>query len=181
MQSNFEYILFLVVLALMAREYRRGRDAVKSDPSIQLKGNERFRTLKSQVLDPVFALVVVGSILLTDLENAPEHAIAAVVGAAAGYAFGAYRARSTYVASVPAHNGVILRYSVESFVALGLLVVIKLVAERDLLPEGDIFRAIIAALLAFLLVESIARVISLVRHYRRDEAATATAAPATGA
>jgi hypothetical protein len=70
---------------------------------------------------------------------------------------------------------------VESFVALGLLVVIKLVAERDLLPEGDIFRAIIAALLAFLLVESIARVISLVRHYRRDEAATATAAPATGA
>jgi hypothetical protein len=33
MQSNFEYILFVVVLALMAREYRRGRDAVKSDPS----------------------------------------------------------------------------------------------------------------------------------------------------
>ena len=30
-----------------------------------------------------------GSILLTDLENAPEHAIAAVLGAIAGYAFGA--------------------------------------------------------------------------------------------
>ncbi len=58
--------------------------------------------------------------------------------------------------------------------ALGLLVVIKLVAERDLLPEGDFFRAIIATLLAPLLVESIARVIILVRHYRRDEAAAAT-------
>ena len=179
MQSNFEYILFLVVLALMAREYRRGREAVKSDPSIQLKGNERFRTLTSQVLDPVFALVVVGSILLTDLENAPEHAIAAVIGAAAGYAFGAYRARSTYVSSVPAHNGVILRYSVETFVALGLLVVIKVVAEQDLLPDGGIFRVIIAALLAFLLVESVARVITLVRYYRRDEAATTTVTHAT--
>ena len=58
--------------------------------------------------------------------------------------------------------------------ALGLLVVIKLVAERDLLPEGDIFRAIIATLLAFLLVESIARVIILVRHYNRDTATAAT-------
>ena len=181
MTSNFEYILFLVVLALMAREYRRGREAVTSDPSIQLKGNERFRTLTSQVLDPIFALVVVGSILLTDLENAPEHAIAAVVGAIVGYAFGAYRGRTTYVAAVPAHKGVILRYSVETIITLGLLVVIKLVAEQDLLPEGGIFRVIIAGLLGFLLVESAARVITLVRYYRRDDATTVPVAQAESA
>jgi hypothetical protein len=106
--------------------------------------------------------------------------IAAVVGAAAGYAFGAYRARSTYVSAVPAHKGVILRYSVETFVVLGLLVVIKLVAEQDLLPDGEIFRLIIATLLALLLVESIARVVTLVRYYRRDEAVATTPTPATG-
>lgn len=167
-------LLVLVLIVLIVREGREGTQAIKSDPSVQLKGNERFRTLRMQMLEPLLAIVVVGSLLLTDLERSPLHAIVAVVGAVAGYAFGAYRARSTYVAAVPQHKGVILRYSVESFVALGLLVVIKLVAERDLLPEGDVFRALIATLLAFLLVESIARVLVLVRHYRRDEAAATT-------
>jgi hypothetical protein len=167
-------LLILVLLLLIARESREGTRAIKADPSVQLKSNERFRTLHMQMLEPPVAIVVVGSLLLTDLERSPLHAIVAVLGGIAGFAFGAYRARSTYVAAVPQHKGVILRYSVESFVALGLLVVIKLVAEQDLLPDGDIFRAIIATLLAFLLVESIARVIILVRHYRRDEAAAAT-------
>ena len=163
------------------RESRRGAQAIKSDPSIQLQRNERFRTLTMQVLEPVFAVVVVGSLLLTDLERSPTHAIIAVVGAVAGYAFGAYRARTTYVASVPALKGVILRNSAESFVALGLLIVIKVVAEQDLLPEGGIFRVIIAGLLGFLLVESCARVLTLVRYYHRDEAAASAATQASGA
>lgn len=167
-------ILLLVLLVLIVRESRRGTQAIKSYRSVRLQSNERFRTLTMQVLEPVFALVVVGSLLVTDLERSPVHAIVAVVGGVAGYAFGAYRARSTYVASVPALKGVILRYSRESFVALGLLIVIKLVAEQDLLPDGEIFRLIIAGLLAFLLVESAARVITLVRWYRRDAAAPAT-------
>lgn len=90
----------------------------------------------------------------------------------AGYAFGVYRARTTFVASVRDHRGVILRYSIESFVALGVLVVVKLVAEQNLLPDGEVFHAIIAALLGFLVVESCARVLALVRYYRRDEATT---------
>lgn len=77
---------------------------------------------------------------------------------------------------MPAHKGVILRYSMESFVALGLLIVIKLVAERNLLPDGDIFRAVLAGLLGFLLVESCARVLTLVRYYHRDQAAVAPVA-----
>jgi hypothetical protein len=81
---------------------------------------------------------------------------------------------------VPAHKGVILRYSVESFVALGLLIVIKLVAEQDLLPDTWVFRLIIAGLLGFLLMESCTRVITLVRFYRRD-ASAATATQARGA
>ena len=112
-------VLILVLLVLIARESREGTRAIKSDPSVQLKSNERFRTLRMQMLEPLVAVVVVGSLLLTDLERSPLHAIVAVVGAVAGYAFGAYRARSTYVAAVPQHKGVILRYSVESFVALG--------------------------------------------------------------
>ncbi len=94
------------------------------------------------------ALVVVGSLLVSDLERSPAHTIVAVVGGIVGYAFGAYRARTTYVAAVPAHKGVILRYSLESFAALGLLIVIKLVAEQNLLPDGDIFRIIIASKVA---------------------------------
>ncbi|WP_062527498.1 hypothetical protein [Demequina rhizosphaerae] len=57
-----------------------------------------------------------------------------------------------------------------AFVALGLLVVIKVVAEQDLLPDGEIFRSIVATLLGFIVVESVARVVTLVRFYRRDAA-----------
>ncbi len=179
--ENYTSILLLVLLLLIVRESRRGTQAIKSDPGVTLQRNERFRTLTMQLLEPVVALLVVGSLLVTDLERSPTHAIVAVVGCVVGYAFGAYRARTTYVASVPAHKGVILRYSVESFVALGLLIVIKLVAEQDLLPDGDIFRAIIAGLLGFLVVESSARVITLVRYYRRDRAAAATITQTVGA
>ena len=174
----YSTILLVVLLVLIVRESRAGSQAVKSDPSVHLKRSERFRTLKMQMLEPLVALVVVGSLLITDLEREPVHGLAALVGAAAGFAFGVYRARSTYVAAVPAHRGVILRYSVESFVALGLLIVIKLVAEQNLLPDGDIFRIVLAALLGFLLMESFARVFTLVRRYRRDEsAALPTQAP----
>jgi hypothetical protein len=179
--ESYTSILLLVLLALIVRESRRGTRAIKSQQSVRLHSNERFRTLTMQMLEPLFALVVVGSLLLTDLERSPAHAIVAVVGGVAGYLFGAYRARSTYVASVPALKGVILRYSRESFVALGLLIVIKLVAEQDLLPAGDIFRFMIAGLLAFLLVESSARVLMLVRYYRREEAAPTTGTPARSA
>lgn len=169
--ENVSSILLLVILVLIARESRAGTKAAREDPAIELKPSERFRTLRMQMLEPLVAVLVVGSLLLTDLEREPVHAIAAVVGAVVGYAFGAYRARATYVSAVPRHRGVILRYSVEAFVALGLLLVIKIVAERDLLPEGEIFGIVLAALLAFLLAESIARVYTLVRSYRRDEAA----------
>ncbi|PFG43543.1 hypothetical protein ATJ88_2241 [Isoptericola jiangsuensis] len=98
------------------------------------------------------------------------HLVAVVVGAAAGYAFGAYRARTTYVRAVPQHRGLVLRYGVESFVALGILVVIKIVAEQDLLPDGDVFRGVVAALLGFLVVESFARVLTLLRRYPGDRA-----------
>lgn len=176
--ENISLIILLVILALIVRESRAGRQIVTADPSIQLKPSERFRTLRMQMLEPLVAVVVVGSLLVTDLERAPGHAIAALVGAVAGYGFGAYRARATYVASVPAHQGVILRYSVESFLTLGLLLVIKIVAENDLLPDGEIFRIAVAGLLGFLLVESIARVLTLVRAYRRAEATmAATAGP----
>lgn len=179
--ENYTSILLLVLLAVIARESRRGTQAIKGDPNVRLQPNERFRTLAMQMLEPLFAVVVVGSLLLTDLERRPTHAFVALLGGVAGYVFGAYRARSTYVAAVPAHKGVILRYSVESFAALGLLIVIKLVAEQDLLPEGGIFRTIIAGLLGFLLVETCARVITLVRYYRRDEEASVTVPEAEAA
>jgi hypothetical protein len=174
--ENYSSILLLVLLVLIVRESRAGSQAVKGDPSVVLKPNERFRTLRMQMLEPLVAILVVGSLIITDLEREPVHGIAALVGGVAGFVFGAYRARSTYVAAVPRHKGVILRYSVEAFVALGLLIVIKLVAERDLLPDGDVFRIVLAALLGFLLVESVARVYSLVRFYRRDESVVAAAA-----
>jgi hypothetical protein len=169
--ESYSSILLLVLLVLIVRESRAGTQAIKGDPSVRLKKSDRFRTLRMQMLEPLVAVLVVGSLLITDLEREPIHGLAALVGGGLGFLFGAYRARSTYVAAVPRHKGVILRYSVESFVALGLLVVIKFVAERNLLPEGDIFRTVLAALLGFLLVESIARVAVLVRYYRRDEAA----------
>ena len=41
------------------RESRRGTQAIKGDPSVRLQSNERFRTLTMQMLEPLFAVVVV--------------------------------------------------------------------------------------------------------------------------
>ncbi|GAA4717533.1 hypothetical protein GCM10023216_01960 [Isoptericola chiayiensis] len=163
-------IALLLILVLLVRELRIARQVVRSDPSLDLRSNERFRTLRMQLLEPLVALVVVGALLAADLQHHPVHLVLVVVGGALGYAFGVYRARTTYVSSVPQHRGLVLRYNVESFVALGLLVVIKVVAEQDLLPDGGVFRAVIAAMLGFLVVESFARVLRLVRYYQRERA-----------
>ena len=64
----FSTIVLVVLLVLIVRESRAGSQAVKSDPSVQLKPSERFRTLRMQMLEPQVALVVVGSLLVTDLE-----------------------------------------------------------------------------------------------------------------
>ncbi|MDO8147182.1 hypothetical protein Q6350_01915 [Isoptericola sp. b515] len=163
-------IVLVLILALLVRELRVGREVVRSDPSLDLRSNERFRTLRMQLLEPLVAFVVVGALLAADLQHHPVHLVLVLVGGALGYAFGAYRARTTYVAAVPRHRGLVLRYTVESFVALGVLVVIKVVAEQDLLPDGDVFRAVIAAMLGILVVESFARVLKLLRYYQRDRA-----------
>ncbi|MBM6403951.1 hypothetical protein JQN72_06800 [Phycicoccus sp. CSK15P-2] len=170
-------IVVLGVIALIARELKRGREIVRSDLGLQerLASNERFRTVRMQALEPVLALVIVGSLLAEDIAHTPLHLGVALAGAVIGAVFGLYRARSTYVGSVPEHKGLVLRYSVESVAALGLLIVVKLVAELDALPEGTVFASIVALLLGFLLVESGARVVTLVRYYRRDAAAEALA------
>lgn len=170
-------LVALALLVAIVRELRAGNKIAKSDPSLRLRSSERFRTVRMQVLEPGLALVIVGSLLASDVAQTPTHVAFAVAGGAIGYAFGVYRARSTFVASVPAHRGVILRNSIESYAALGLLVVVKIVAEQDLLPEGDMFRSIVTALLGFLLVESTARVITLVRFFRRGDHVRATVAP----
>lgn len=65
---------------------------------------------------------------------------------------------------MPAHGGLILRYGVESVVTPAVLVAVDLVAEQNLLHEGEVFAATIAVLLGFLLVECWARVLTLVRY-----------------
>jgi hypothetical protein len=121
-----------------------------------------------QLLEPVLALVIVGALLVSDLAGEPFHFVAALVGGAGGVVFGVYRARATFVTSVPARRGVILRTTVESIVALAVLIVITLMVEEDLLPDSGVFPIVVAALLAFLVVESCARVWMIMRWYARD-------------
>jgi hypothetical protein len=173
--ETYSLILVIVILFLIVRERRVGNAAIRNDPNVTLKPSERFRTLKMQALEPLVAVVVVGSLLINDLGREPRHGVAALVGAAAGFAFGTYRARSTFVAAIPHHRGVVLKYSVESIVALVLLLAIKVIAEEDLLPDGDVFEVAVAGLLAFLLIESAARVLTLWRMYKHGAKASATA------
>lgn len=140
---------------------------------------ERFRTRRMQLLKPVLALMIVGTLLVSDLTEEPVRLISALVGGAVGYAFGAYRARETFVASVPAHGGVILRTTVESFGALGVLIVIKWSVEQDWLPDSGVFPVVVAALLAFIVMEPCARVYVIMRRYEREAAALSSASPTT--
>lgn len=98
-------------------------------------------------------------------------------GAVVGAAFGVYRARSTFVRAVPALHGVVLRFSIESVLALLLLLIVKLVAERDLLPREGVFPFLVIGLLAFLLAESVARLAVVLVRYRRELVATSPVNP----
>lgn len=169
--------IVLMVLAVMVREIRRGRQIAASNPGLHLSKGERFRTLPLQVIEPVFAVVVVGSVFLSHADTSPSSLSWAAGGAVIGVAFGAYRARSTFVRAVPAHHGVVLRFSIESVLALLLLLIVKLVAEQDLLPRQGILPFLIVGLLAFLLAESVARLAVVLLRYRRESAATTPARP----
>ncbi len=167
----------LLGLVVMVREIRRGREIAAAHPGLHLRKGERFRTLLLQVIEPVFALVVVGSVFLSHVDAGLPSMLWAAVGAIVGAAFGVYRARSTFVRAVPALHGVVLRFSIESVLALLLLLIVKLVAEQDLLPREGVFPFLIVGLLAFLLAESVARLAVVVQRYRRESVATSPVNP----
>lgn len=165
-------VLIVVVLALLWQT-RKGRQ-VSSARQVDLAPGERFRQLRMEQLEPVIDVMLVGTILWADLSQNVDHVIAGAIGLLPGIAFGAYRARLMYVRSYPELRGVVLRRSLNEYIAVAVLIVVKLLAEdHQLLPNTGWFSLLITGLLAFVVAESVGRSVVITRWYHRDTARAA--------
>ena len=158
-------VIVLLLAVLIVKELRRSNAIAEQDETIQLGRFQRLRTLRMQYLEPLFALVIVGSLVVSDLAKSAWHVVAMVAGALLGLWFGAFRAKATYIAAYPKYEAVVLRTNKEAVVSILLLIAVKLLAEQDILPDSGIFPTIVAFLLGFLFVESFARVFMVKRYY----------------
>ncbi len=166
--EQFSTLAVLVLLVVIAKEFRRSNAIVKENDDITLKKFHRFRTLRMQYLEPLVAIIIVGTLVATDIANSFLHIFAIAAGVILGIWFGAYRAKTTYIRAYPKYKAVVLHTNKEAALSLAALIVIKIFAEQDILPETGVFPIIVAFLLGLLLVESLARVYMVKRYYDRD-------------
>jgi positive regulator of sigma E activity len=158
-------VVVLMLAVLIVKELRRSNAIAEQDEMIQLEKFQRLRTLRMQYLEPLFAFVVVGSLVAADIAKSAWHVVAMIAGALLGLWFGAYRAKTTYIAAYPRYEAVVLRTNKESIISVLILIAMKILAEQDILPDSGIFPTIVAFLLGFLFVESFARVFMVKRYY----------------
>lgn len=165
-------VLIVVVVALLWQT-RKGRK-VSTARKVELAQGERFRQLRMEQLEPVIDVFLVGTILWADLTRNVDHVIAGAIGLVPGIAFGLYRAKLMYVRSVPELQGVVLRRSLNEYIAVAVLLIVKYLAEdHGVLPNTGWFSLLVTALLAFVVAESIGRSVVITRWYGRDTARAA--------
>lgn len=108
-------------------------------------------------------------ILYDDVTRDRNHMVAGLIGVLAGVAIGTYRAKILYVRAVPEYKSVILTRSTKEYIAIVLLVVVRVFAEYWKIDLGAL-TLIITALLALIVSEAIVRSGMTLWKYRKEVA-----------
>ena len=152
----------LVVIAVMRnRGIRQNRDIV-------LEKGERLRPVTITMLDPVISVILIGSVLWSEITRHDAHFAIALVGGAIGIPIGLARARVMYVRAVATAKSVVFRRSAIEYGLLGLLLALRLVEDSVSHLQGGWASYVLTALMALAVVESITRAAAIYLHYRRD-------------
>lgn len=168
-------LIFLFALLILDLKYIR--DSRKLAKVLQLPKGQWLRPAKTLAFDPVIELLVVGFILVQDLLQNWEHLLVGVIGAAIGIAVGHYRYRIQYVRALPEHKAIVFVRSRAEYVALGILVIVRLAAEQHQIPVVGALTLVITGLLALIVFESIGRSWFSYRRYHLDTSAATNPTP----
>lgn len=177
MEAVFSIFGLVLIIAIL-----RLNRSVAAAGDVTLEPHQRLRPVLMQLLEPPLEIAVVGVVLWDDLTLNAEHLVAGLVGAVPGVVIGVYRARIMYVRAVPQHHAVVLTRSAAEYVALGIVIAARIVADNqiDETDQSGPLSLVITALLVMVLVESIARVAAISLRYRGDAAGAPPARTARG-
>jgi hypothetical protein len=162
-----------VVLALLIFMTILGRRGMRQSKSANLNKGERQRPILITWLDPVLALFFVGSVLWGLISRDVGHLLIAIVGGSAGIPLGVARARTMYVRAVKPDKSVVFRRSPLEYGLLSLLLVLRIVEGSIAKLHSEVATYALTALIAFAVVESVARTLDIgVRYHRETRLAT---------
>ena len=158
-------VLLAVVLVLDIGYLRTSRRIARA---MNLPQGQWLRMVNSLPFDPAIELLAIGVLLATDLLQNWEHVVAGTAGALVGLVVGHYRFRIQYVRAVPEHRAIVFVRSTAEYVALSILVLVKLTAEQHRIPVVGPLTLLVTLLLALVVFESIGRAWFSYRRYVRD-------------
>lgn len=157
--------IFLLILAVIILGYRTQAAVIRKN--VPLVKKERVRPMGMEFTEPVLELWVVALVLWSELSTDPLHILFGVIGIVPGLFAGLFRAKIMFVRAVPEYKAVVLKRSWMEFVAVLVLVVVKLAT--NMLPNSIYWLSLTITLLIVAAVsESFTRVIRTVFLYRAD-------------
>ena len=165
-------VLLLVILIL---DIKYIRDSKRIAKALDLPKGQWVRLVKSLAFDPLIELFVVGVVLVQDLVQNWEHVVVGAFGAVIGLLVGHYRFRIQYVRALAEQKAIVFVRSRAEYVALSLLVIVRIVAEQHQIPVVGALTLLITFLLAIVVFESIGRAWFSYRQYKQETAQAATA------
>ena len=159
-------LVLLTVLLILDIKYLR--DSRRIAQSLDLPKGQWLRLVKTLAFDPVIELFVVGIVLVEDLVQNWEHVLVGAVGAIIGLWVGHFRYRIQYVRAVREHRAIVFVRSRAEYVALSILILVRLAAEQHQIPVVGPLNLLVTLLLAVVIFESIGRAWFSYRRYRAD-------------
>jgi len=162
-ENGVQSVAIIVYLLLVSSLVRKGR----ADPqAAYLQPRQRIRPLLLEIVDPLFAIIVVGPVLAHELNLNSWHLLAGLVGASCGVPIGIVRSRVQYVRAIKESTSVVLTRSRAEYGLVIVLVALRSSESFIRSSHTPALTLLFAALLALPIGESIARTASIVNKYR---------------
>jgi hypothetical protein len=163
--NGFESLVLFGLILASAILVRKGR----LDPAAQsLERRQRIRPLPLEWLDPLIAVVLIGSTLWDTVFTSLTHVGVALLGAAIGVPIGLARARVVFVRALPSSKSVVLTRSTAEYLLLALLLCLRLGGSTIARSHSKAGLYVLGALLGLAVAESVARSVAITLRYRNS-------------
>lgn len=153
----------VIALAIVMLAFRGQAAAVRKN--VPMVKGERVRPLGMEFTEPLLEVAVIALLLWSDLSGGWDHWLVGALGIIPGYFIGRYRARIMYVRAVKEYKSVVMRRSQAEYIAVAVVVAIKMLGEN--LPVNNPATSLIISFALITVVsESIFRVLKVASLYK---------------